>query len=106
MIPPIIAEPIEAGSGDIFRPCFARMSFTRCPTIPGWRSMALRSSDSVYSSQFFPATIRIESLIDWPDSEVPAARNVTAHFSSDAARRIADIAFSVFGKRTISGTIR
>ena len=62
-IPPTIADFTDAGSGANLRPWGFNISLTRAPIIPGWSVMRSKSSEMEYFSQFFPATISIESLI-------------------------------------------
>ena len=75
-MPPIMALFTDAGSGGSTRPNGFKMLFTRPPRSPGCMVMVLRSALTWYFSQLLPATIRTESLRLWPESDVPAARNV------------------------------
>ena len=63
-IPPTIALLTDAGSGANLRPKGANMSFTLWPIIPGCNVICLWSLLMEYFSQFFPATIKIELLMD------------------------------------------
>ena len=72
--------------------------------IPGSRVIPEASSETLYRSQFLPATISTESLTDWPDRLVPAARNVTGTPDFEAAFRIFETSLSFDERSTILGT--
>ena len=76
-IPPIIAEPTEAGSGPILRPNGLRIWFKRAPTIPAWLRITAPLSSTSYFSQPCEASTSTESVDACPERLVPAARKVT-----------------------------
>ena len=76
-MPPIIAAPIEAGSGPILRANGARRRLASAPMTPGCSEMRRPSSEIVDPCQRSPSTMSTLSVMAWPESDVPAARNVT-----------------------------
>ena len=105
-IPPIMQWLIEAGSGPIFRRYGARQALASAPRIPGSSEIF---SPSPWMVRFLhpPArTTRTESVTDWPDRLVPAARNVTGMFKGAAVRRMRATSSRVFVFTTIFGTRR
>ena len=73
-IPPIIAAPMEAGSGPILRPCGASRRLASAPITPGCRAIKEPSWEIREPFHPSPSTINTLSVIACPDSDVPAAR--------------------------------
>ena len=79
-IPPIIAAFILAGSGPIFFEYLASKPFTWAPVSAGSKLIKLASGAILNLLKFLDVTIKIESLIACPESEVPAALKVMLKF--------------------------
>ena len=100
-----MALPMDAGSGGNTRPKGFSILFTLAPTMPGCRRMLPWSSDTLYFSQFLPATMRMESLTLCPEREVPAARKVNGSPFAEATATIRDTSPSSLARITILGVI-
>jgi len=116
-MPPIMHESIDAGSGprryvvsQLLRFAYApSRRFTSPPIRPGSTVTTLPSSPIACRRQFLPVWLsfsRIESVTAWPESDVPAARNVTGVPCFLASGRSARISASVSTLSTILGISR
>ncbi len=116
-MPPIMHDSIDAGSGPILycveQLCFflydASRRFTSPPISPGSTVIDRPSSAILYRRHALPlceSFMRTESVIAWPESEVPAARNVTGVACRRAAPSTSTTSCSVCTRTTACGTSR
>ena len=76
-MPPIMQAPIDAGSGPSFAPWRARWALTIPPTTPGPTRTRVPPSKTSSVRQCFDTSTMTPDPTAWPDSDVPAARNVS-----------------------------
>lgn len=116
-MPPIMQDSMDAGSGPILywveSLCFflyaASRRFTSPPIRPGSRVIVLPSSSIWYLRHALPlwlSFMRTESVMAWPEREVPAARNVTGVSCSRAFASVCTTSSSVKTRTTACGLSR
>eukprot|EP00962_Isochrysis_galbana_P009213 scaffold2574_cov110-Isochrysis_galbana.AAC.8 len=113
-MPPIMHESIEAGSGPILycvsSECFflyaARMRFTSPPIRPGSSVICLPPLSIWYLRHALPlceSLSKTESVMAWPESDVPAARKVTGVLYRRADASTSTTSSSVLTRTTACG---
>ncbi len=105
-IPPIMAEPMEEGSGPSFLPKGRRVAFTRPPIAPPCTLTLAPPSIGWMLRQWRPISTSQPSVTDCPDKLVPPARKVTGILSRWEAAKICWISVSLTGCSTAWGTSR
>ena len=105
-MPPIIAASIDAGSGPMRRPCGASSRFRWPPTTPGCVRTRAPSSSTLALRKNGPISTSTSSETAWPESDVPAARNVRWRRRRRAQAKSARISPSSRGRTIASGTSR